>query len=137
LIFACSFKSLFLERLMSNINTIQGAGYGLSAADSGALVQDTSQGGFGLAMGQVSAASASLTPAVAQSLMNRSMSSTGVPTAELEKYGGYDAVKTVFDANGGVYSRNANDATQTQRGQDFPVVSGTGTATSPIGSIPY
>jgi len=115
---------------MSNINVIQGAGYGQSAGDSGAPVQDTSQGGFGLAMGQVSAASAALTPAVAQSLMNRSMSSTGVPTAELEKYGGYDAVKAVFDANGGVYSRNANDTTQFQRGQDFSVVSGTGTATT-------
>ena len=52
-----------------------------------------------------------ITPSVAQSLMYRSMT-TGVPNAEFDQYGGYSAVKAVFDANGGSYSLDAIPADQ-------------------------
>jgi hypothetical protein len=59
---------------------------------------------------QVSSAQASrppgtellLTPSVAKSLMHRSMT-TGVPSAEMVTYGGYDAVKAMYDGNSGSY----------------------------------
>ncbi len=47
-------------------------------------------------------ASPGLTPDTAMRLMYRSMT-TGVPTAELEQYGGYAAVKSMFEAHGGQY----------------------------------
>lgn len=52
-----------------------------------------------------SAASTSggLTPEIAANLMRRSMT-TGVPTSEFDKYGGYDAVKALYDSNKGTYS---------------------------------
>ena len=50
-----------------------------------------------------SAPAAVLTPAIATSLMQRSMT-TGVPTSEFNKYGGYDAVKAVYDQANGTYS---------------------------------
>ena len=43
-----------------------------------------------------------LTADTAKLLMYRSMT-TGVPNWELDKFGGYDAVKEVFEANGGQY----------------------------------
>jgi hypothetical protein len=65
-------------------------------------------------MGQASAAGGGLTPAIAQSLMYRSMT-TGVPNGELDQYGGYSAVKAMFDANGGTYSLDAIPAQQRQQ----------------------
>ena len=45
-----------------------------------------------------------LTPQIARDLMQRSMTSSGAPTSEFQKYGGYDAVKAVYDKSGGDYS---------------------------------
>lgn len=44
-----------------------------------------------------------LTPEIARDLMWRSMT-TGAPTSEFNKYGGYDAVRSVYDQSGGTYS---------------------------------
>jgi len=103
------------------INSFQSTSY-LPAAQEPAVTQNSGQG-FSYAMGQASAAGSGLTPAVAQSLMYRSMT-TGVPTFELDKYGGYDAVKAMFDANGGTYSLDAIPAQQRQ--QLAQVVANTG-----------
>ena len=50
--------------------------------------------------------SSALTPQIAQDLMYRSMT-TGAPTAEFDRYGGYDAVRRMYDSNGGQYSLSA------------------------------
>ena len=92
-----------------DINSVQGTGY-LPSAQEPTVPQNHSSG-FSLAMGQASATGGGLTPAVAQSLMYRSMT-TGVPNAELDQYGGYGAVKAMFDANGGSYSLDAIPADQ-------------------------
>jgi hypothetical protein len=42
-----------------------------------------------------------LTPNIALDLMQRSMTSSGVSNAELNKYGGYDAVKALYERSGG------------------------------------
>jgi len=44
-----------------------------------------------------------LTPALATELMQRSMT-TGVPTSEFQKYGGYDVVSDLYNSNGGNYA---------------------------------
>jgi hypothetical protein len=106
---------------MMDINSVQGTGY-LPSAQEPTVPQNHSSG-FNLAMGQASAAGGGLTPAVAQSLMYRSMT-TGVPTNELDQYGGYGAVKAMFDANGGSYSLDAIPAQQRQ--QLAQVVANTG-----------
>ena len=49
---------------------------------------------------------ATLTPSIAQDLMWRSMT-TGVPTSELDKYGGYEAVHAMYTAGGGQFSHDA------------------------------
>ena len=95
-----------------DINSVQGTGYLPSAQEP--TVSQNHSSGFSLAMGQASAAGGGLTPAVAQSLMYRSMT-TGVPNAELDQYGGYGAVKAMFDANGGSYSLDAIPAQQRQQ----------------------
>lgn len=46
------------------------------------------------------------TASTAANLMARSMT-TGVATSDFQQYGGYDSVKTVFEANGGTYDLNA------------------------------
>jgi hypothetical protein len=45
-----------------------------------------------------------LTPAIAENLMQRSMTGNGVDASEFNKYGGYDAVKFIYDKSGGDYS---------------------------------
>jgi hypothetical protein len=45
-----------------------------------------------------------LTPNIARDLMQKSMTGGGAPTSEFQKYGGYDAVKAVYDKSGGNYS---------------------------------
>jgi hypothetical protein len=49
---------------------------------------------------------ATLTPDIAQNLIWRSMA-TGVPTTEFEKYGGYEAVHSLYQSTGGQMSFNA------------------------------
>jgi uncharacterized membrane protein len=105
------------------INSFQSTSY-LPAAQEPAVAQNSGQG-FSYAMGQASAAGSGLTPAVAQSLMYRSMT-TGVPTFELNKYGGYGAVKAMFDANGGTYSLDAIPAQQRQQLAQVVANSGVG-----------
>lgn len=46
---------------------------------------------------------ATLTPEIASNLMQRSMT-TGAPTSEFDKYGGYDAVASLYNSNKGTYS---------------------------------
>jgi len=45
-----------------------------------------------------------ITPEIARDLMQRSMIGKGIPIREFEKYGGYDAVKAIYDRSGGDYS---------------------------------
>lgn len=52
---------------------------------------------------------ATLTPEIAKNLMQRSMT-TGVPTSEFDKYGGYDAVMDLYNANNGSYTLEDLDA---------------------------
>ena len=64
-----------------------------------------------LAMQEMAAPSSAMatevpTASTAANLMNRSMT-TGVATSEFQKYGGYETVKTVFEAHGGTYDLNA------------------------------
>ena len=49
-----------------------------------------------------------LTPNIARDLMQRSMTGSGAPTSEFEKYGGYEAVKALYDKSGGDYSGQGN-----------------------------
>ena len=46
---------------------------------------------------------ATLTPEIASNLMQRSMT-TGVPTSEFDRYGGFDAVHSLYKSNNGTYS---------------------------------
>jgi hypothetical protein len=46
-----------------------------------------------------------LTPEIATSLMQTSMTPAGVPTSEFNKYGGYDKVKALYDTGGGSYAK--------------------------------
>lgn len=46
---------------------------------------------------------ATLTADIAANLMQRSMT-TGVPTSEFDRYGGYDAVRSLYNSNKGTYS---------------------------------
>jgi hypothetical protein len=72
-----------------------------------------------------------ITPAVAQSLMYGSMT-TGVPHAEFDQYGGYSAVKAIFDANGGTYSLEAIPADQRKAFAMQVVSTGVGNMTASI-----
>lgn len=51
---------------------------------------------------------AAITPEIAQDLMWRSMTS-GTPTSEFDKYGGYDKVQSVYNANKGTYGLDQID----------------------------
>jgi len=104
-----------------DINSVQGTSYLPSAQVP--TVSPNYNSGFSYAMGKAATAGGGLTPAVAQSLMYRSMT-TGVPNSELDQYGGYGAVKAMFDANGGTYSLEAIPAQQRQ--QLAQVVANTG-----------
>lgn len=80
-----------------------------------------------------------LTPAIARDLMQRSMT-TGVPTAEFDKYGGYGAVSAMYNQGGGTYDlgsinqsdlqRYANTVAQTGVG-NLSVLGQTGTPITP------
>jgi len=95
------------------------------------MVPQNSSQGFSQAMGQASAAGRGLTPAVAQSLMYRSMT-TGVPNAELDQYGGHRAVKAMFDANGGSYSLDAIPADQRKALAMQVASTGVGNMSAPV-----
>lgn len=100
---------------MSNIVPVQNTAYPSAVTDTPSPSVAANQGsGFSYAMGQVSSSTFALSPSVAQSLMYRSMT-TGVPTAEMDQYGGYSAVKAMFDANGGSYSLDAIPAAMRQQ----------------------
>ena len=62
----------------------------------------------GAASVQQPTATGGLTPEIARNLMQRSMT-TGVPTSEFDKYGGYDAVRSLYDSNKGTYSLDELD----------------------------
>ena len=53
---------------------------------------------------QLDFSSNTLTPDIATNLMHRSMT-TGAPTSEFDRYGGYDKVKALYDAGGGSYAK--------------------------------
>ena len=55
-----------------------------------------------------------LTPELARTLMQRSMT-TGTPTSEFNKYGGYAAVRALYDRSGGDYSGNSAPYPQQQQ----------------------
>lgn len=103
---------------MSNVKQVQGAPYTSPAVEAQTVASSSNQGTwFGSALGQVergATTAATLTPSFAQYLMYRSMT-TGVPNAEMEQYGGYTAVKSMFDAGGGRYSLDAIPAAQRQQ----------------------
>jgi hypothetical protein len=111
---------------MSNIVPVQGQTYPSSMGDTSAAEAVTNPGSnFSLTMGQVNGSNSTLTPSLASSLMYRSMT-TGVPTSEFDQYGGYSAVKAMFDANGGTYSLDAISSTQRQELAQQVASTGTG-----------
>jgi hypothetical protein len=58
-----------------------------------------------------------LTPELARTLMQRSMTSSGVPTSEFQRFGGYDTVKALYDRSGGDYSGQGSPYPQQQQQQ--------------------
>ena len=88
--------------------------YGLSPADlnyvnekAGTALMPISGNTLSNAAAAASAPAA-LNSQIAQDLMQRSMT-TGVPTSEFDKYGGYDAVQSLYNSNKGTYSLNELD----------------------------
>jgi hypothetical protein len=55
-----------------------------------------------------------LTAAIARDLMQRSMT-TGAPTSEFDRYGGYAAVQKLYEQNGGTYTGNEVSAEDKKR----------------------
>jgi hypothetical protein len=55
-----------------------------------------------------------LTPEIARTLMQRSMTKSGAPTSEFNKYGGYDKVQSMYERSGGDYSGQGNSYPQQQ-----------------------
>jgi hypothetical protein len=111
---------------MSNIVSVNSQTYPSPSVDSTANVAVANQSsGFSYMMGQVKGANTALTPSLATSLMQRSMT-TGVPTSEFDQYGGYSAVKAMFDANGGSYSLDAIPSSQRQQFAQQIAATGTG-----------
>jgi len=66
--------------------------------------------------GQTTQSGNTLTPELARTLMQRSMT-TGLPKSESDKYGGYAAVKAMYDKSGGDYSGNNAPYPQQQQQQ--------------------
>jgi putative effector of murein hydrolase len=111
---------------MSNIVPVQGQTYPSPVGDTSSAAAVSNQGSnFSYTMGQVTGTNTALTPSLASSLMYRSMT-TGVPNAEFDQYGGYSAVKAMFDANGGSYSLDAISSAQRQDLAQQMAASGTG-----------
>jgi len=79
--------------------------------------------------GNQSSSSNTLTPEIAINLMHRSMT-TGAPTSEFDRYGGYDAVQSMYNAGGGSYAKptqvnNAGSASASTR-PEFNLMNTTG-----------
>ena len=93
----------------NNINTLMDDMrlYGISAQDLQNASSYTPQPQMNWQTGQTTQSGNTLTPELARTLMQRSMK-TGVPTAEFQKYGGYDTVKALYDKSGGDYSGQGN-----------------------------
>jgi hypothetical protein len=64
---------------------------------------------------------APITPSIAADLITRSQT-VGVPNSEFDKYGGYQAVKNVYDASGGTGPSVATPSTQLERNPFFPTL---------------
>jgi hypothetical protein len=75
--------------------------YGISAQD---LQNASSYNPASSGVGGGGGMGGGLTPELARTLMQRSMTPSGVPTSEFQKFGGYDAVKALYDKSGGDYS---------------------------------
>lgn len=86
---------------MTSIQSIK-TGNSLPIQQSAKDAQPIDQFAKSLASLMAAPEKAELTADTAKLLMYRSMT-TGVPTWEMDKFGGYDAVKEVFEANGGQY----------------------------------
>jgi hypothetical protein len=111
---------------MSNIVPVQGQTYPSPMGDTPSAAAVSNQGSnFSYTMGQVTGTNTALTPSLASSLMYRSMT-TGVPNGEFDQYGGYSAVKAMFDANGGSYSLDAISSAQRQQLAQQVAATGTG-----------
>lgn len=78
-------------------------------------------------------ATVGLTPSIAQSLMQRSMTA-GVHKSEMDLYGGYDAVKAAYDAASGSYSTDAIPNQQKQQLAMQVAATGVGNFTLPASS---
>ena len=100
----------------NNINTLMEdmQKYGISAQDlqnaSSYNPQSQMQSPFN-SSGGMGGGGGALTPEMARNLMQRSMMG-GVPTSEFAKYGGYDAVQSLYDSSGGNYAKPAQLSTQ-------------------------
>lgn len=68
---------------------------------------------------------ATLSPQIAQDLMQRSMT-TGVPTSEFDKYGGYDAVASLYNQGNGTYDLTKLDPAFLDRMDDVIANTGVG-----------
>ena len=62
--------------------------------------------------GQSAPSGNTLTPEIATSLMQRSMT-TGTPTSEFDRYGGYKTVRALYDAGGGSYEKPTQSSAYT------------------------
>ena len=83
--------------------------YGINYTPEGAFneanlyaqpVQRRAAGGIMAVGGYANGGEVNLTPEIAKDLMHRSMT-TGAPTSEFDKYGGYDAVNALYQQGGG------------------------------------
>jgi len=68
---------------------------------------------------------ATLTAEIAQDLMQRSMT-TGVPTSEFDKYGGYDKVQALYNQGNGTYALDKLDPAFLDRMDDIIANTGVG-----------
>jgi hypothetical protein len=80
---------------VGNLSALTQTGIGLTPAGIANMQANGTSSGGGSSFG--------LTPAIAKDIMQRSMT-TGVSNSEIAKYGGYDAIKAMYDASGGQYS---------------------------------
>ena len=62
--------------------------------------------------GQSAPSGNTLTPEIATSLMQRSMTPVGTPTSEFDRYGGYKTVRALYDAGGGSYDGSQSPTQQ-------------------------
>jgi hypothetical protein len=94
--------------------------YGINYTPEGAFneanlyaqpVQRRAGGGIMAIGGYANGGEVNLTAEIAKDLMHRSMT-TGAPTSEFDKYGGYDAVNALYQQGGGKYDYSGISPTQ-------------------------